>query len=292
MSRPQSPDPGPLASYIPRTAGPWLSEADQVFDADSIFSYIDGAGEVYRSYNMKRLVARRFHKDGKPDLVVDAFDMGGSADAFGVFSHDLEGADAGVGQGSNYKAGLLSFWQDRYFLSVYAEEETPETKALVLDLGRAIAAAIPGQGKMPELVTFLPADGLDRRSVRYFHSYSVLNYHYFVADADILKLAGTAEAVLADYAAVGRGARERLLLVAYPDAAAAAEAGGSFARAYLPDAKGRAAVRTENGTWTAYAVLGRHVAVVFDAPGDGEAASRLRAVEACLDGRTRPGRAD
>ncbi|MGZ5499403.1 MAG: DUF6599 family protein, partial [Candidatus Aminicenantales bacterium] len=107
MSPSTVPEARLLASYIPITAGPWLSEADQVFDARTIFDYIDGAGEVYRSYNMKLLVSRRFHKDGKPDLVVDAFDMGSSEDAFGVFTHDLDGEDAGIGQGSTYKAGLL-----------------------------------------------------------------------------------------------------------------------------------------------------------------------------------------
>ena len=149
MSQPQSSRRPRPASYIPTAAGPWLSEADQVFDAETIFDYIDGAGEVYRSYNMKLLVARRFHKDGKPDIVVDAFDMGSSEDAFGVFTHDLDGEDAAVGQGSTYKAGLLSFWKDRYFLSVYAEEETAETKGLVLELGRASPRRSPARGRNP-----------------------------------------------------------------------------------------------------------------------------------------------
>ena len=49
MSQPGQSDARLLGSYIPVTAAPWLSEADQVFDAASIFGYIDGAGEVYRS---------------------------------------------------------------------------------------------------------------------------------------------------------------------------------------------------------------------------------------------------
>ncbi len=276
MNSPQSPDPGLLASFIPRTAGPWLSEADQVFDADSIFSYIDGAGEVYRSYNMKRLVARRFHKDGKPDLVVDAFDMGASADAFGVFTHDLDGEDAGIGQGSNYKAGLLSFWKDRYFLSVYAEEETPETKALVLDLGRAIAAAIPGQGRKPDLLDLLPPEGLDSRAVRYFHTYSVLNHHYFVANHDILQFDKADEAVLAPYGA--KGDRSLLLIVAYDAEARAELAAGTFHEAYWPGRTGTA-FRMKNGRWTALRVLAWYVAVVFEAGSAEEAQALLDAVQ-------------
>lgn len=267
-----------LASYIPATAGPWLSEADQVFDAATVFDYIDGAGEVYRSYNMEVLVARRFHKDGRPDIVVDAFDMGSSADAYGVFTHDLDGEDASIGQGSKYKAGLLSFWKDRYFLSVYAEEETAETRGLVLEIGRSIAAAIPGTGKPPDLLRLLPPDGPDPGRVRFFHTNAVLNYHFFVSDTNVLRLDRTTDAALAEY---GRGSeRSRLLVVAYLDAAAAAGAGASFARAYMPEAAGKTAVATENGRWTALRVEGRHLAVVFDAPSERAAAARLEAVSA------------
>jgi hypothetical protein len=265
-----------LASYIPVSAGPWFSEADQVYDAATIFDYIDGAGEVYRSYNMKYLVARRFHKDGRPDIVVDAFDMGSPADAFGVFTHDLDGVDAGIGQDSTYKAGLLSFWKGRYFLSVYAEEETTETKALVLDLGQSIAAAIPSEGARPGLLDLLPREGQGPGRIRFFHSHAVLNYHFFVADADILELAGAADAVLADYA--DGGAPSRLLVVAYADRGAAVRAGASFGRVYLADVRDGAPVRTENGRWTAYRVSGRLVAVVFDAASRSAAEARLDAV--------------
>jgi hypothetical protein len=266
-----------LASVIPASIGPWLSEADQVFDAETVFDYIDGAGEVYRSYNMRVLVARRFHKDGRPDIVVDAFDMGASADAFGVFTHDLDGEDAGIGQGSTYKAGLLSFWKDRYFLSVYAEEETAETRAAVLELGRRIAEAIPGRGEPPALLELLPGEGLEARTVRFFHTASVLNYHYFVADANILLLGQKTDAVLAAYG--GKEDRSHLLLVSYASAAEAARAEASFRGAYMPDAGGKEAVRTENGRWTAARAAGRYCAVVFDAISAEAAAGRLETLE-------------
>jgi hypothetical protein len=277
MCTSEIPESRRLASYIPVTVGPWLSEADQVFDAETIFGYIDGAGEVYRSYGMRLLVARRFHKDGRPDIIVDAFDMGAPGDAYGVFTHDLEGEDAAIGQGSVYKAGLLSFWKDRYFLSVYAEEETPETRAAVLELGRLIAGAIPGRGAPPDLLRLLPGEGLERGTIRYFHTHPILNYHFFVADENILLLGRETDAVLAEFGS--RDARSRLLIVSYEDAGGAARAGESFRRAYMPDAAAMGTVRTENGKWTAARVAGRNVAVVFDAASAEEAAERLKAVE-------------
>jgi len=277
MTSPNTPGPERLASFIPATVGPYLSEADQTFDAETIFGYIDGAGEVYRSYQMKLLVARRFHKDGRPDIVVDAFDMGSSADAFGVFTHDLEGEETGIGQGSRYKAGLLSFWKDRYFLSVYAEEETEETKALVLELGRRIAAAVPGQGAKPGLLGLLPPAGLDPGRVRFFHNAALLNYHYFVADANILLLDQTTDAALGFYGAKGDGGV--LLVVGYPEDSAAAKAKGSFAAAYMPEAGPSGTVRTEDGRWSGIRLLGRTLAVVFDGPTEASAAGLLDGVE-------------
>lgn len=280
MTDPNTPDPKRLASFIPATIGPYVSEADQAFDAETIFDYIDGAGEVYRSYNMRFLVARRFHKDGKADIVVDAFDMGADEDAFGVFTHDLEGEEAGIGQGSRYKSGLLSFWKDRYFLSVYAEEETAETKGLVLELGRRIAGAVPGEGNRPALLGFLPAAGLDPGRVRFFHNFSVLNYHFFVADTNILLLDQTTAAVLASYGSKGGGGM--LLIVAYANGGSAAKAKESFVRAYMPDAGAAGNAKTENGKWSAVRLRDRFVLIVFDGATEAAASALLDEVGALI----------
>ena len=270
-----------MAALVPRTAGPWLSEADKVYDPETISRYLNGSGEVYRSYNMKLLVSRRFHKDGRPDIVVDLFDMGSSADAFGVFTHGLDGEDAATGQGSIYKAGLLSFWKDRYFVSISTEEETQESKPAVLDLGRRIAAAIPREGAKPKLLGFLPPDGLDAAHIRFFHSHSILNSHFFVADGDILLLEQTAAAVLAPY--VTAGGKSQLLVVAYPDEAKAARAFESFGKSYMPDAKKPGLIRTEDRKWTASARDGAIVIVVFNADSDQFAMTQLAAVQELVD---------
>jgi hypothetical protein len=266
-----------LASFIPAEFMGWTIEEDQVFDAESIFKYVDGAGEVYRSYNMKSLFARRFAAKGKPALVVDLFDMGTSADAFGLFTHDLDGEDAATGQGSTYKGGLLSFWKGRYFASVYAEDETPETKQALLGLARKIDGAIRETGEKPALVSMLPPEGLRTTDIRFFHNHSVLNYHFFVADENILQLDQTTAAILASYG--DKDVRSRLLVVRYSVVAKAEAALDSFEKAYLPDAKGAGIVRTEDGNWTAARRKDRSLIIVFQAPSREFAENQLRWIE-------------
>jgi hypothetical protein len=73
-----------------------------------------------------------------------------SKDAFGVFTHDLEGEDARIGQGSTYNGGLLSFWKDRFFVSLYSEEETEDTRKALFALGEKVASSIKKEGKEPD----------------------------------------------------------------------------------------------------------------------------------------------
>ncbi len=274
-----------LAAFIPRTAGPWVSGPDRVYDFQTIFQYLDGAGEVYRSYNMKLVVSRRFQKDGRADIVADLFDMGSSEDAFGVFTHDVDGEDAGIGQGSSYQAGVLAFWKGRYFASVTAEKETPESKAAVLEIGRRIAAAIPKNGPTPRLLAVLPPEGLDGRHVRYLHDWSTLNYHFYVADRDILGLEGTASVVLAPYGTAG--GTSFLLIVSYPSEERAVRAFESFSKAYMPEAKKPAVVRNAGKKWTASARAGAIVIVVFNADSDEFAMNQLAAVQELIEAGTK-----
>jgi hypothetical protein len=277
MNASQDPSASRLKSLLPSEALGWKAEAaDHVFDRDSIFEYIDGAGEVYRAFNFRLLLSRRFHREGKPDIIIDLFDMGSPADAFGVFTHDLEGEEAGFGQGSNYKGGLLTFWRDRYLVCLFAEGETAETKAALFTLAAPIAAAIGRDGAKPALLDLVPAGFAPPSEIRYLHSPVILNYHFFVSAENVLGLGPDTAAVLAK--SFDKGRNGVLLAVRYPGPAEAAAAFARFAKAFLGDAAGVGIVRAGDGTWTAARRAKDVVAVVFRAPTDAAANALLNKV--------------
>ncbi len=254
-----------LGSLIPQEINGWMvKEKDVLYDPETIFDYIDGAGEVYRSYNFKRLLARRFSKKGQPDLVADLFEMPSSKDAFGVFTHDLEGEDAGVGRGSTYKGGLLSFWKGRFFVSLYAEEETEEAKKALFALSQKVASSIEEKGKEPDIVSFLPEEARVEKSVHYFHNHLILNYHFYVSDENILLLDQETEAALGTY----REKNEKLylLVIRYPEKLKTSRAYQNFTNVYMPDAKEAGLVQTEDEKWTTARVKDDILVVVFNAP--------------------------
>ena len=185
--------------------------------------------------HLNLLLVRRYLKANSPPIMVELFDMGSSEDAFGVFSFETEGEDVRVGQGSDYGGGLLRFWQGKFFVNVYAEQEASSTTQDVLELGKGIASSIKHEGQKPKLTNDLPPEGLEERSIRYFHLHQSLNYHYFVSHENILRLGEKTNAVLASYLLSEQNGKTFLLLIQYPTQKLAGEALQSFVKAYMPE---------------------------------------------------------
>jgi hypothetical protein len=56
-----------VSRYLPEEMNGWRAEGkDEAYNPETIFDYIDGAGEAYRSYNFQSLLARRYLKRGQP----------------------------------------------------------------------------------------------------------------------------------------------------------------------------------------------------------------------------------
>ena len=251
------------APVLPDEVAGWRAKAPAVrYDAQTIFQYIDGHGEVYLAYGMTACHARRYAgPTGEGEVVVDAFEMASPADAYGVFTHSREGEPVDVGQDATFGYGTLSFWKGRLFLSVLAEQESERTRAAVLAIGRAVAEAIREAGERPALVRRLPPAGLDPASVVYLRHPRILEAHVPVGPDDPLGVGPSSPAVAARYRLEGGTAD--LVLVDYPDADAASSAGRAFAARFLD---GDRPAHREDG-WCAAAGLGdRARAYVLRAP--------------------------
>jgi hypothetical protein len=253
-----------LRHRLPRQINDWSAEPqDRIFDKKTIFSYIDGGAEVYKAYNMQQCLSRRYSTPNGPTIILDIFDMGSSEDAFGVFNHDTEGKPVNIGQDARFRSGWLSFWKNRFFVSIYMEEETAEAEKAVERLGRQVAALILQEGTRPRILLKLPSEGLVSGSTRYLHNPIVLNYHFYVSDENVLNIAADTDAVLARYQ---MGTEEaQLLLVSYPDFKLARKALASFLNHYLPDSDQVDIALLEDGKWSGASLKGKLLAVVLEA---------------------------
>jgi len=265
---------------LPSDAAGWKWGGKEMkYNSKTLFSYIDGAAELYLAYGFQNLTVRRFEKSNQPPILLELYEMASSEDAYGVFSFEHQDEAVGIGQGSEFGGGLLRFWKGKYFVSIYAEGGGAETESGILKVGRAAANSIPAVGPEPKLVGFIPGKdlGLVDKSLRYLKSHVLLNQRFFIAHQNILNLSRRTEAVLAQY--LQGKQKTQLLLIRYPDSKEAVDAYRSFMKVYLPDVKGMDRARTEDRKWTFARQRNEFILIVFGAPTEADAEALLKATE-------------
>jgi hypothetical protein len=268
-----------LKLRLPDSILTWTKgEQDILYDDRTIFDYIDGAAEVYRAYNMQGCLSRRYETPGGPAVILDIFDMGSSEDAFGVFTYDQDGKELELGQGAFYRAGWLSMWKHRYFVSIYTEQETEATQAAVRELAEAVSRLIPIEGPKPRILDRLPSKGIRPGSVKFFHDPVVLNRHYYLSGDNILGIGRHIKGALASYERKEGSAL--LLLLEYPDPEKAGNAHAALLKHYIPEADAAGMALLENKQWCALKIQGNRLAVVLESTDQELAKALLQEVTA------------
>lgn len=189
-----------FANLLPDYVNSWhKQDADEIYLPQNLHEFIDGGAELYISYGFQKLFHRTYSSPDLPDILVDIFDMGNSANAFGIFMHTRENIDSTFGQGSEYVQGFLNFWKGRFYISLLALAETEDTKKALFALAKHIDMHIPEEGEIPSLVNKLPQQGLKPSSIRYFHNYVWLNSYLYLSNENIFKIYDNDQIALARY---------------------------------------------------------------------------------------------
>ena len=244
---------------LPQLVGAWKrADAPRTVTAAQIFEYMDGAGELYVGYRFDHLDVWHYVSPSQGDILVELYWMKTSDDAFGLLSNDWGGEPVSLAASwatapsaatvpphrALYGAGLLRIWAASVYARLLASNETPASRAAVLDIGRSIASgqeAAPPPVVLAALPLRVASDSRLRPDrVWFLRSHLVLNSAFFLADGNILDLDPSAEVVVAPYTpgpSVAGQKPSQLVLVRYASADAARRALDHF-RGDLP-ARGR-----------------------------------------------------
>jgi hypothetical protein len=228
----------------------WTMTEQLLIDThDALYDYIDGGAELYISYGFRNAISCRYIKEGQPDVTAEIFNLGSSADAFGIYSQTRDREEMEYGQGSYYVSGAQFFWKGKYWVSLITAETTEESEKLLHSLAAYLDEQLAETGEPPAILFVLPAEGLASGGYLYFHHYIWLNSYYFIASENILEVNDSTPAVLAKYGTPQ--ARIYLLVIRYPDRSEAEKEFASFGAHFFPEGLSDHCIRLEDNTWLA-----------------------------------------
>ena len=238
-----------LYESIPKQMEKWeAKDADELYHRNILYEYINGGAELYLNYDFKQVFVRRYIGPADAEIILEIYDMGTFSDAFGIFSVEREDEEIGIGQGSEYGGGLLRFWKGRFFVSILTSADEQIARSAMIKLAQEIDNLIISSELKPDLLKALPPEGLQAKSLRFFHTAAILNRQYFLAEQNILQLNKQTDCLLAKYRCDDDSAY--LLLIEYQNQKQAKNAYYTFIESYMPEAKGSGVAQMENNTWT------------------------------------------
>jgi hypothetical protein len=174
---------GPLRPFLPEGNAVlgWARDGQpQEYEGEDLYTYIDGGAEIYQEVGFARVILQDYKNPAGKSASLEIFEMRTPAAAFGMYSFKRSGSGRGVplGSGAELESYYLNFWKGRFLVTVTGFDDARETVDGLLAIGAAVAAKLPGDGREPELVGALPADGLKPGSVKYIKGLLGLNNVY------------------------------------------------------------------------------------------------------------------
>jgi hypothetical protein len=258
-----------LSTALPNTIDGWAASTERTFNDSTLYSYIDGAAELYLSFGFTKVYNRIYSRAEQPDIIVDIFYMNSSYDAYGVFTHTVGKTEKEFGVQSQHTQGAIVFWKANYYVSIFANPETEESKTVMIKLAKGIGFSIQGESKLPDVLNCLPEKEMDKESVRYFKHYIWLNSYYNISRENILNISQNTHAALAKY---GTGKQKNVLLVIqYPSEEEARTACEKFIDAFDKGLKNKS-VLMHNKKWCGVELMDNYFVGVFNS--ENKAASK------------------
>jgi hypothetical protein len=214
----------------PQEVSGWATSADvQTYPGKKIYDFIDGAGEVYMTYNFTVAASAEYSEPKGGVVAIDIYRMKTPEDAYGIYSYNrgakydkLDVSQAG------YVSGIMGgLWKDVYYVKVYAQEDKPGVADAVKQFVTLMSGKIPGEGMLPDLFRSLNVEGFNKGTERFLRSQLALKNMHFVSEDNVLNLDETTQMVFGDYSLKGRDFSAFIVL--YPSEQAATAAASKYA---------------------------------------------------------------
>lgn len=168
-------------SLLPELNSWKLSESPQNYVPGTLYEYINGAAEIYLSYNFIELTVAQYQEEkSRANMTVEIYDMGSGKNSFGIYSAERypESRFIPAGIQGYMEEGVLNFLIDKYYIKLLCFDGEVQSEEFLEVFAHEIAKKVMDKGRFPELLAAFPKENLLPNTEKYFLN-NFLGYDFF-----------------------------------------------------------------------------------------------------------------
>ena len=210
----------------------FTSQPTRTYDKTNLSSLLSDQAPVVLSYGFEQVEVQQFTGPKNLLISIEIFKLSDAANAYGLWTRLCDGKPFKIGNdGCSDGQRQLGFWQDQYMVNVLAS--TVASPEQLESFGNSIGSKLPKGGVKPSVVAMAPSKNMAKGGLIYFHEQVAIEKVLSLGADNLLGLSAKTGCVLAQYDLDGKKAE--LLLIDYPDEAAAASGLKTLQNAGLPE---------------------------------------------------------
>jgi hypothetical protein len=160
------------------------------FSRKTLYEYIDGAADLYLTYDFEALKVAEYQNERKSTVTVEVYFHKTPLQAFGIYSQErLPDANfIDVGAQGYVESNALNFLAGPYYVKMSSYNTGAEDRNILLTFAKRMAKGLGEKGSLPPILSSFPEAGKKEHSEKFiaknFLGYSFL-HSAFVADYEL-----------------------------------------------------------------------------------------------------------
>jgi hypothetical protein len=179
---PAASSPGAKSSLFPEIKGWKQTGGILTFSPRKLYDYIDGAADLYLTYEFQELEVAEYQNEKKASVTVEVYRHKTPTQAFGIYSQErLSNANfLDIGAQGFVEKNILIFTQANYYVKINSSETGAEDEEVLLAFAKAVAKNLGEKGFLPAILSAFPEEGKRKNSEK-FIAKNFLGYSFFLS---------------------------------------------------------------------------------------------------------------
>lgn len=149
------------SKFFPAIEGWKRSETIQQFTPENLYEYINGAAELYLSYDFQELWVAEYSNEKNASIVVEVYRQRTPLHAFGIYSQERpsHGNYLNIGAQGYLEALVLNFVTGNFYVKINSYDLPDKTEDVLQAFAAKLVANLGGNTSLPIALTYFPEAG-------------------------------------------------------------------------------------------------------------------------------------